>query len=118
MGHLELLGQLNHRQRKAWLFRVMKNRFIDEQRAQQRRQDLIENLSQDAWLATSLSGDEKSLHLFESVPEQYRELIHQRYVLGMNSTEIGRSLGIPAATVRSRLHLAIKWLRAHQSQIL
>ena len=118
MAHLELLGQLNRHQRQAWLFRVMKNRFIDEQRARQRRQDLAVRLSQEAWFSVLTSADEMGQDLFESIPERYRELLHQRYVLSMNSTEIGREMSIPAATVRSRLHLAIKWLRAHQAQVL
>ena len=38
MTHLELLKQLKHYQRRAWLYRVLKNRFIDQQRAHQREQ--------------------------------------------------------------------------------
>jgi len=117
-AHLELLGQLNHHQRRAWLYQVLKNLFLDEQRARQRQRVLVEQLAREPQITSYPSPDVISQELFELVPERYRELLHQRYVLGMTSKEIGRELGIPAATVRSRLHLAIKWLRAHKSEFL
>ena len=55
--------------------------------------------------------------LFDLAPEPYRELLEMRYAMGMNSREIGEELGIPATTVRSRLHLAIKKLRAKKSNL-
>ena len=33
MSHMSLLEQLNPYQRRAWLYRTLKNRFIDEQRS-------------------------------------------------------------------------------------
>jgi RNA polymerase sigma-70 factor (ECF subfamily) len=118
MSHLELLAQLKGHQRRAWLYRVLKNLFIDEQRARQRQQALVVQLIQENQEVSYLPTEMMSPSVFELIPARYRELLHQRYVLGMNSTEIGHELGIPAATIRSRLHLAIKWLRAHQSEFL
>jgi RNA polymerase sigma-70 factor (ECF subfamily) len=117
-GHLELLGQLNVHQRRAWLYRVLKNLFLDRERAHGRQQALTEQLGRQARLASYPSPATMSQGLLEVVPERYRELLHQRYVLGMTSREIGRERGIPAATIRSRMHLAMKWLRAHQSELL
>ena len=118
MGHLELLGQLNHHQCQAWLYRVLKNVFLDVQRAQQREQALVEQLTQETPVAGDPWSEIMSADLFERIPERYRELLQKRYLLGMTSEEIGRELGIPAATVRSRLHLAIKRLRANPSRFL
>jgi RNA polymerase sigma-70 factor (ECF subfamily) len=56
--------------------------------------------------------------LLGSAPERYRQVLHRRFILGMTSEEIGRELGIPAATVRSRLYLARKWLRTHQPKYI
>lgn len=116
MAHLELLAQLKGYQRRAWLYKVLKNLFIDEQRARQRQQALMAQLIVENQELSYFAPQMMSPGVFELVPARYRELLYQRYVLGMNSTEIGRELGIPAATIRSRLHLAIKWLRAHQSE--
>jgi RNA polymerase sigma-70 factor (ECF subfamily) len=108
MAHLALLGQLNPYQRRAWLYRTLKNRFIDEQRSRQREQALFEQMTllDDGPVAYVLPPD-----LLAQAPEQYRELLEMRFLFGMTSEEISQKLGIPAATVRSRLHLAIKCLR-------
>ena len=42
MAHLPLLEQLNTYQRKSWLYRVLKNRFIDQRRADKRAQTMVE----------------------------------------------------------------------------
>lgn len=118
MANMALLKQLNHYQRQAWLLRVLKNLFLDEQRAGQRQQELFEELTRDDQVAAPASADPLARELLDLVPERYRELLHLRYVLGLTSVEIGRQVDAPPATVRSRLHLAIKWLRAHQSEFV
>jgi RNA polymerase sigma-70 factor (ECF subfamily) len=115
MAHLPLLSQLKPYQRRAWLYRVLKNRFLDEQRAARREQALLEQLAQDVQMVGAPAWA-SSLAWFDEVPEQYREVLHKRHLLGMTSEEIGRELGVPAATVRSRLYLARKWLRAHRAE--
>ena len=118
MTHLELLRRLNRYQRRAWLYRVLKNRFIDQQRARQREQALLGQLVELVEVESHSFVDARLYGLFDLVPERYRDLLKKRYVLGMTSQEIGEKLGVPAATVRSRLRLAIKWLRTHQSEYL
>jgi RNA polymerase sigma-70 factor (ECF subfamily) len=122
MGHLELLKQLNQHQRQAWLCRVLKNLFLDQQRARQREQFLLEQLIQQAQLMEQIRRNNHPMlqvlqkDLFDQIPERYRELLYKHYILGMTSKEIAEELGIPAATVRSRLHLALKKLRANKSR--
>lgn len=118
VDHLGLLGRLNHHQRRGWLCRVLKNLFLDEERARRRQQALIERLAQEVPLTSHLAPSVTLQTLFESVPEQYRDLLYQRYVLDMTSDEIGSGLGIPAATVRSRLFLVRKWLSANRTKFM
>ena len=111
--HQEVLGHLNGRQRRSWLYAVLKNSFIDHVRRVKRQQKLLREL------ADTISADAPSteyageINLFERVPDQYRKLLIQRYVYGMTSEEIAGELQVPAATVRSRIRLAIQWLRTH-----
>lgn len=118
MGHLELLKQLNKPQREAWLRQTLKHLFLDNQRARQREQLLAEQLSQQTRIASHPLSELEFQGLLDHIPDRYRELLHKRYVLGMTSREIAQELSIPAATVRSRLHIAIKWLRANKSRFL
>ena len=111
--HRALLRQLNRYQRQAWLYRVLKNLFIDEQRSRQRQEDLVEQLTQQAEIAPFTPDDLVFTDLLEMASDSDRELLEQRYVLGMTSREIAEELDIPPATVRSRLRLVIKRLRAH-----
>jgi RNA polymerase sigma-70 factor (ECF subfamily) len=112
MAYLHLLGTLASHQRKAWLFRVLKNRFIDQFRTNQRQAALV---NQMAWVERLSAPAPFSQEVLAQVPLRYRELLHMSYILGMTSEEIGAKLGVPAATVRSRLRMAIQWLRAHQT---
>jgi len=124
MGHIKLLEQLNDYQRQAWLYRTLKNLVLDEQYARQREQILVDQLAQQAKLIQDVQVDSNPMldvltqDILDQVPKNYRELLYKRYVLGLTSQEIAHELGIPAATVRSRLHLALKKLRAKKSHFL
>ena len=114
--HADLLGQLDSAQRRSWLYTVVKNRFIDQLRAARRRQEILQAL------AELVTRDEPSaqyageINLFERLPGQFKSLLIERYVQGLTSEEIALRLHVPAATVRSRIRLAINWLRTHPDQ--
>jgi RNA polymerase sigma-70 factor, ECF subfamily len=104
----QLLGLPEYKQR-AWFFRVMKNRLIDDRRKEQRLTEWEEDFDfsiQEAGVS-HLEINELLAHL----PQDLSDLIFKRYWLGLSSQEIGGQLGLPASTVRYKLHLAIKRLR-------
>lgn len=117
MGNLILLEQLFEYQRKAWLYQVLKNRFIDQQRSRQRRATLVERLYQFELLEGAFSSEFSGASLFEQVPERYRNVLEMRYRDGLTSDIIGRQLGVPSATIRSRIRLALDWMRAHLDEL-
>lgn len=117
LTHLELLKRLNRYQRRAWMYQTLKNLFLDQLRAYLRERRLAEQLQRAALIEAQTDQSlALSYGLLEAVPEKYHDLIYQRFVLEMTSEEIGQMNGVPAATIRSRLHLAIQWLRTHQSE--
>lgn len=88
---------------KAWLIRTALNRCADLGRLRQRRGTLPleETLAQPI--------DEHAAELWDAVarlPEKLRTAVHLFYGEGYESGEIGALLGVPAATVRSRLRRA------------
>lgn len=129
MKHLELLGSLSPHQRRAWLHRTMGNLFVDKTRARQREAVFLHK-----WLqlvqeeSSNTVGWESGLYdrsdvmatmpvIMKHVPQKHRDLVHMRFVLGLTSREISERTGVPAATVRFRLHAAIKKLRTRISRL-
>lgn len=62
--------------------------------------------------ADPAGGDDDIERLLASLAPERREILSLRFVDGMALDEIATALGIPLGTVKSRLHLAIKALRA------
>nr|WP_325211815.1 sigma-70 family RNA polymerase sigma factor [uncultured Oscillibacter sp.] len=90
---------------KAWLLRTALNRCADLGRLRRRRGSLSLEEVPDA----ARPMDEEAAELWDAVsrlPEKLRTAVHLFYGEGYESGEIGALLGVPAATVRSRLRRA------------
>ena len=90
---------------KAWLLRTALNRCVDIQRFRLRRPVLP--LDQVPEIARPV--DSEAAELWEAVarlPEGERTAVHLHYAEGYRTEEIAAMLGIPAATVRTRLRRA------------
>jgi RNA polymerase sigma-70 factor (ECF subfamily) len=118
LSHLALLAGLAVNQRRAWLYRVLKNLFLDQQRRARRMDEILQRLAELATVDDLPVIDAAAYDLIEAAPAQHREVLFRRYVLGQTSQLIGRELGLPPATIRSRLRLAIGWLRAHRDEFI
>ena len=119
LRHVETLESLTRGQRRAWLYRAIKNRFIDQTRRHKRWSPIQKGLEREAMLSCDPVVQEVRIwELLDSVPPNHREILHDRFVLGLNSTEIGANRGIPPATVRSRLRLAVTWIRKNRAHLL
>lgn len=104
----QLLSLPDYKQR-AWFFRVMKNRLIDERRKEQRLTEWEDDF--DFSIKEVAINHLEMTELLAHLPPDFSDLIFKRYWLGLSSKEIGEQLGLPASTVRYKLHLAIKRLR-------
>jgi RNA polymerase sigma-70 factor (ECF subfamily) len=92
MAHLALLGALEPHQRRAWLFRVLKNLFLDQQRRTGRMDEILRRLAELAAVDDLPVVDAAVYSLIEAAPIQHREVLFRRYMLGQTSQQIGREL--------------------------
>jgi RNA polymerase sigma-70 factor, ECF subfamily len=102
---------------RPWLHRIVVNRSLDWVRARRRRAEVSDEAATPgaatapaAAAARGLS-DELMLALAALDPDQ-RALIVMRHLLGYRSSELGRMMDLPPATVRTQLARALARLRA------
>jgi RNA polymerase sigma-70 factor (ECF subfamily) len=98
---------------RPWLHRIVVNRSLDWVKARQRRPEVSGELAAGA--EAPAHADEMSADLMAALgaldPDQ-RALVVLRHVLGYRSSELAGMLGMPAATVRTRLARALHQLRS------
>jgi len=116
LQHSVTLTHMNRYQRDAWLKRVLRNRFFDEERSGKRAHAAFVEMIRHAKCRSDSRRVDRFDDILDRVPERLRGVLEKRYRLGMNSSEIGEEMGIPAATVRSHLHQGIRWLRGEMAK--
>jgi RNA polymerase sigma-70 factor (ECF subfamily) len=113
---------------RAWLFRIMKNSYINRYRKETKEPDKvdyddIENFYNSiraehtdpndlqAKLFDNMLSDEVAKAL-ESIPEDFRTVVILCDIEGLTYEEIAEFVEVPIGTVRSRLHRGRKLLQA------
>ena len=84
---------------KAWLIRTTLHRAADLRKAAARRNVPLE----EALLASAPEPENQLLAAVRALPEKYGAVIHLHYYEGYSLKEIEKLLGLPAATVGTRL---------------
>jgi RNA polymerase sigma-70 factor (ECF subfamily) len=110
------LGRFNPSYRfSSWLTKIAQNTCIDALRAR-KAWTSIDDLEPvaEAKPLTFDHADQLDSAMSE-LPAKFRAVLHCKYGLGMNSTEIGRELDMTPQNVRVSLHRAIKTLRLRMS---
>ncbi|MEP0822496.1 MAG: sigma-70 family RNA polymerase sigma factor [Ignavibacterium sp.] len=113
---------------RAWLFRIMKNSYINRYRKESKEPDKVDygdvenfynsvraeykdtNDLQEK-LYRNLLGDEVA-NALESLPEDFRTVVILCDIEGLTYEEIAEFIDRPIGTVRSRLHRGRKLLQA------
>jgi len=117
---------------KAWLFRILRNTFINRYRAARARPDEVEFSRIEAAYERRIDEhylqardaptpeqalldgvlDEEVQRALADLPEEYRSVVWMALVEEMSYKEIAAALSIPIGTVMSRLHRGRKRLQA------
>ncbi|MGN0387443.1 MAG: RNA polymerase sigma factor [Suilimivivens sp.] len=105
----ELLTMLDEGQRRSWLYRTVKNMYIDRIRHFS-RETITEILPEKQKEPEELREAEWK-DLLDSLPDIEGMLFSMRYLEGYNSRQIGEMLSLPPGTVRSKLSSARKHLK-------
>ncbi|MFA6455565.1 MAG: sigma-70 family RNA polymerase sigma factor [Bacteroidota bacterium] len=111
---------------RAWLFRIMKNTYINVYRKEVKEPDKVDYDEIEGFynLVRDRNGDDNDLQekmfgqlldddvsaALESLPEEFRTVVILCDIEGLAYEEIAEFLQIPVGTVRSRLHRGRKLL--------
>jgi RNA polymerase sigma-70 factor, ECF subfamily len=102
---------------RPWLHRIVVNQALDWLRAPQRRAEVsAETVHPPEHRPGPSDSAEKGLSgeliaALRALDPEQRAIVVVRHLLGYNAREIGRMLGLPSATVRTRLRRALDRLR-------
>lgn len=105
----ELLRTLEEKQCRSWLYRTVKNLYIDRMRHQS-YESVVDFMPERAAMPDEMTKFEWDT-LLESLPDMEGVLFSMRYLQGYNSVQIGEIFSLPPGTVRSRLSSARKHLK-------
>lgn len=113
---------------KAWLFRILKNNFINRYRKQSKAPNKVEYQEAEGFLFSEKSNYTDSIDLRDKIfkgligdevsdalnrlPVDFRTVIVLCDLEGFTYEEISKILDIPIGTVRSRLHRARNMLKS------
>ena len=86
LHHTQELDGMDLAQGRAWLYRTVKNLFVDRFR-RERRESVIAELPEEARYTDY--GELENAQLLSGLPEEERILFTMRYLEGYNSRELG-----------------------------
>jgi DNA-directed RNA polymerase specialized sigma24 family protein len=79
LANSRVLEQLNQHQKRAWLYRTLKNCFIDEQRVDKREQIFLEQIGFEFLQTMQDTPFRLSPDWFMKLPNHYQEVIYRRF---------------------------------------
>lgn len=107
------------RQFRAWLFRTVRWRVMDQHRQSVTTAESQDDIVDDHSESVSDQLKQQELHqLIGQLPSVERESIHLFYLEQLTINEIALVLGVPAGTIKSRLNRARQHLRASYGESL
>ncbi|MCD7756205.1 MAG: RNA polymerase sigma factor [Firmicutes bacterium] len=99
----DVLEELGPNQRRAWLFRALKNTLCDRYRRSRLEDAYLESQRTPEGAPDPGIQRAENRLLLSSLSQEDRTLFHLRYEEGYTAQELSEMFGIPPGTVRSRL---------------
>lgn len=103
LQNADTFEDLSPSQRRAWLYRALKNFLVDCFRKAKLENEYCQTLPEEASYADPGLEQVENQLLLASLSDQDRALFHLRYEEGYNASEIAELLGLPPGTIRARL---------------
>lgn len=113
MAHEADLAALSPAQQRAWLYRTVKNLYLDHCR-RAKRFGSLDQMGESGFEPAALSAELNQtewLALLETLPDIEGVLFFLRYLQGYPSPQLGQMFSLPPGTVRSKLASARKHLK-------
>ena len=111
MQNEPVLEELSSGQRRAWLYRCLKNLLCDRFRRGQVENAYLAVIREDAAVFDpGMEAVENRLLLEKLTPED-RALFYLRFEEGYNASELAEIFGVPSGTIRARLSRMRKILK-------
>ncbi len=115
IDHYDEIEGLTFQQKRAWLYRTIKNVFIDTVR-KRKNECLQGEMTDSKEVPTQQSfydkySEKEILEVLKTMDVLEAKLLILRHVEGFSSKQIGEMLGLPPGTVRSKLHEAREHLK-------
>lgn len=111
LQNADTFEDLGPNQRRAWLYRALKNLMCDRYRRAQLENAYLESKQADAaYLEPGIQELENRMLLAKLTPED-RTLFHLRYEEGYNASELAEMFHMPTGTIRARLSRLRKLLK-------
>jgi RNA polymerase sigma-70 factor (ECF subfamily) len=112
LAHKRMLEAMPEPAMRAWLYAAARNAIVDAKRREARFMPFSDEDAVSAYADTQpsgLGGDAEAL--LQKLPRELARIVRMKYFESMNAGRIGLALGLPSATVRTRLRKAMRMMR-------
>ena len=109
INNYESVKGLSFEQKRAWLYKTIRNIYIDICR--KRKNETLTDEIPERESSFNRYSETELIQMINSLPETEGKIITMKYINGFTSGQIGKILGLPPGTVRSKLQVARKLLK-------